>query len=170
MPNENIIEIGPASSPAREFYKRFTQPIITFIGADGEKSKFDYAHEFPGSEYFAVGFLHYIKTMAAGRKVDYVIASNVLNLAYERIDASRLAIAAKSILKPGGQLIVENTIDRNGENMMRSYEQDIVREGYKVVTHFVNRGPVPEDMRSKFVNTHVIDANGRGFSIHATKP
>lgn len=169
MSGEKILEIGAGSSPARFFYSRFNNPEVTFVGAPKEGAKFNYELEFPGSVYFAVGFLHFVNNLTAASTYDYVIASNVLNLPYEHINASKLARGAKLILKPRGLLIVQNTADLTGQNVMNRYAHDIQKEGFSVLSYFVNERPVPSDVRSKFVNPTMLDAGGRGFSIHATK-
>lgn len=158
--SKKILEVGPGAGPAKEFISGFSNPKVTFVGEADQPIKFDHAKLFPGSEYHAVGFLSFINNLAQAESYDYVIALNVLNSPGTDLTAMKLAAGSAYVLKRGGILIVEHTVDMVKPWMADRLNDDITKFGFSTETHRA---------REKFVRPLMFDVYKDGFSMHATK-
>jgi 2-polyprenyl-3-methyl-5-hydroxy-6-metoxy-1,4-benzoquinol methylase len=158
---KNILEVGPGAGPASEFIARFPNPKVTFVGEQDQRIKFDHAKMFPGSEYYAIGFLAFVNDLAQASSFDYVIARNVLNSPGTDLNTMKLAAGSAYLLKPRGILIVEHTTNMVKPWMADLINADIEKFGFRTEIHW---------SRNQFASPSAYDMYQDGFSLHAVKP
>src|SRR3989344_321030 len=108
-----ILEVGPRQLPSVDFFRQFPSAKVVFVSL--EPAEFDYQTRVPVSNYVQANALDFLTSndpAIPSDGFDFILVCNTLGPSGEELIArnlSKFVPLAYSRLKPGGELIFEET-------------------------------------------------------------